>query len=123
MLPNRTSPKPVAAMLTGMNTDVRHLVAVAVITCDLGVLIGQRRDQQPPWSFPGGKVLSGEDPAVAAVRETHEETGLAVVAHGELGRRVHLATRCDIVYIACTPRGGAAAAFGVTPDGRELSAV
>ncbi len=30
------------------------------------------------WNAPGGKVLPGEDPAQAAVRETYEETGLRV---------------------------------------------
>ncbi len=30
------------------------------------------------WNAPGGKVLPGEDPAQAAVRETYEETGLVV---------------------------------------------
>lgn len=30
------------------------------------------------WEFPGGKCLPGEAPGACAVRETHEETGLAV---------------------------------------------
>jgi 8-oxo-dGTP diphosphatase len=30
------------------------------------------------WNAPGGKVLPGEDPWEAAVRETYEETGLRV---------------------------------------------
>ncbi|MDR5709410.1 MAG: 8-oxo-dGTP diphosphatase [Armatimonadota bacterium] len=32
------------------------------------------------WNAPGGKVLPGEDPREAAVRETYEETGLHVGA-------------------------------------------
>jgi 8-oxo-dGTP diphosphatase len=105
-----------------MATEDSNQVAVAVITCDLGVLVGRRRDQQPPWTFPGGKVLAGEDPDTAAGRETVEETGLAVVTHGELGRRLHPTTGRDIIYIACTVRDGNAA-FEVRADGRELSMV
>ena len=67
-------------------------------------------------------MLVGEDPGAAAVRETSEETGLSVLDHGEVGRRVHPTTGRDIVYIACTLRSGADV-FVVTPDGRELSMV
>lgn len=74
------------------------------------------------WTFPGGKVLAGEDPGTAAGRETLEETGLAVVAHGELGRRLHPTTGRNIIYIACPVRDGNAAFDGLT-DGRELSMV
>lgn len=96
-------------------------VAVAVITCDLGVLIGQREDHRPPWTFPGGKVKADEDATAAAVREAREETGLAVVGHGELGRRVHPRTGRCLIYIACTVQlvdGWVDAA----PDARELVA-
>jgi 8-oxo-dGTP diphosphatase len=67
-------------------------------------------------------VQAGEDPGAAAGRETLEETGLAVVVHGELGRRLHPTTGRDIIYIACTVRDGNPA-FEVRADGRELSMV
>ena len=77
-------------------------VAIAVVERDGCLLIGQRPAGVPLaglWEFPGGKVLPGESPAAAAVRECREETGLAVkilrddapqthvYAHGEL--RLH----------------------------------
>jgi 8-oxo-dGTP pyrophosphatase MutT (NUDIX family) len=49
-------------------------VAVAVV--------GRRRDGNPPWTFPGGKIEPGESPEDAAVRETLEEIGLRVRVTG-----------------------------------------
>lgn len=59
------------------------LIALAIILhpTDGTVLIAKRKvDAHLPdvWEFPGGKCLPGEDPALCAVREAQEETGLAV---------------------------------------------
>jgi 8-oxo-dGTP diphosphatase len=88
------------------------LVAVAVVTSSRGVLLGRRRDGSPPWAFPGGKAEPGETPAEAAVREAAEETGLAVTATGEIGRRVHPATGRLVVYVAAVPADDAEARAG-----------
>lgn len=56
-------------------------VAATVLVERTGRLLLIRRAIDPGrglWCFPGGYVDFGEDPAVAAVRECHEETGLAV---------------------------------------------
>jgi 8-oxo-dGTP pyrophosphatase MutT (NUDIX family) len=51
-------------------------VVAAIVTSDVGVLVGRRNDGKPPWTFIAGKIEPGESPADAAVREVKEETGL-----------------------------------------------
>jgi 8-oxo-dGTP pyrophosphatase MutT (NUDIX family) len=73
-----------------MSDHVRHLrslvgnallevptVSVAVLD-DAGRLLLVRHVEGNDWTTPGGMVEPGETPADAAVRETWEETGLAV---------------------------------------------
>ncbi|WP_308190941.1 NUDIX hydrolase [Pseudonocardia terrae] len=76
------------------------LVVVAVVTGPRGVLVVQRRDGEPPWVFPGGKVEAGETPSEAARREVLEETGVEVTVADELGRRVHPVTGASMIYFA-----------------------
>lgn len=59
-----------------------HKVAAGVIVDTDGQVLLVRRCIEPRqglWTFPGGFVDFGEDPAEAAVRECWEETGLEVV--------------------------------------------
>ena len=79
---------------------------VAIVTSPLGVLAGRRRDGIPRWVFPGGTVEEGETARQAAIRECAEETGLAVAAEHEIGRRTHPVTGQRLTYIACTPTAG-----------------
>ena len=65
-------------------------IAVAVVEHQGQYLIGRRRDGVPLaglWEFPGGKMLPGETPPAAAVRECLEETGLRIVP----------GTSCDVI--------------------------
>jgi mutator protein MutT len=67
-------------------------IAIAVVESDNRFLIGRRPAGVPLagyWEFPGGKILQGESPAQAAVRECLEETELAVEAVEELSVVVH----------------------------------
>jgi 8-oxo-dGTP diphosphatase len=94
-------------------------VAVAIITSDLGVLVGKRQDGSPPWTFPGGKIEPGESPEDAAVRETLEETGLRVQVTGVIGKRVHPQSGVTIVYVTAVP----AAEADAVAAGYELAEV
>ncbi len=67
-------------------------IAVAVVEHDGQFLVGLRPPGVPLagyWEFPGGKVHADETPAVAAVRECREETGLSIELCGEYPDVVH----------------------------------
>lgn len=99
----------------------RPPVAAAIVTSDLGVLVGKRNDGKPPWTFIAGKIHEGESSADAAVREVKEETGLVVrPAMQEIGRRIHPKTQTTMIYIACRPTEGTDVFVG---DEEELAEV
>lgn len=103
------------------DTPVKPPVATAIVVSCRGVLIERRRDDRPPYTFVAGEIEPGESVADAAVRETKEETGIDVVAGGELiGDRIHPRTGAHMHYLACLPRGGLDPIVG-DPD--ELSEV
>jgi 8-oxo-dGTP diphosphatase len=67
----------------GGGAGPRYIVAVAVIVLRRGRLLALRRaahrDAAPGvWETVSGRLEPGEDPGAAAVRETREETGLAI---------------------------------------------
>jgi guanylate kinase len=107
----RTSPADAAQLvaecvgLTGIPTALAHgdshPVVVAVVTSELGVLIGRRADHRPEWVFLGGKIEAGESAEAAAVREVAEESGLPVTAVRWIGERRHPDTDAHVTYIAC----------------------
>lgn len=88
-------------------TDEPTIVA-AVVTGPEGILLGRRRDGNPEWTFPSGCQEGAETYAETAVRETLEETGLAVIPHEQIGERIHPKTRRHMVYIAAGPTDGTA---------------
>lgn len=81
-------------------------VVAAIVTSNLGVLVGKRNDGRPPWTFIAGEIKPGESPADAAVREVKEETDLRVRYSKIIGRRVHPKTGRTMIYLACSPTEG-----------------
>ena len=59
------------------------LVSAAALIDGDGRVLDQQRATGPLkglWEFPGGKIEPGETPAVALIRELHEELGIDVEA-------------------------------------------
>lgn len=72
--------------------------AYMLVVRDRRLLVLMREEDDYPlfkgiWDVPGGIVESGEDPLEAAVRETEEETGLAVTDVKPLREWEHKWTR------------------------------
>jgi len=87
-------------------------IAAAIVVQDGRVLMVRRRitEGELSWQFPAGKIEPGETPEEAAVRETYEETGLAVKPAQLLGDRVHPMTTRMMFYVACDVVSGTATA-------------
>lgn len=58
------------------DAQLTHVTASAVVVGPHGTLLHVHR-RLGRWLQPGGHVDPGEEPAAAALRETHEETGVA----------------------------------------------
>ncbi len=60
------------------------VAAVALVVADGRVLLAERPQGKAMaglWEFPGGKILSGETPEAALIRELAEELGIDVTAN------------------------------------------
>jgi A/G-specific adenine glycosylase len=93
-------------------------VALALVSGESGWLVSRRSSGRifaGLWEFPGGKIVPGETPQEAAIREAREETGLMVepvavlgelrAAHGEHEVILHL-VHCRVIdgeARACDP--------------------
>lgn len=71
------------------------------------------------WSLPGGRIDPFETPLQAALRELHEEVGLAVGTSGVLGCLDDYATRSGFVITPYVVWAGSAATL--TPDPGEVA--
>jgi 8-oxo-dGTP pyrophosphatase MutT (NUDIX family) len=80
------------------------------------------KDHAGQVSLPGGRIAAGETPAAAALREAHEEVGLAPAAVDVLGSLDVLLTGTGF---AVTPVVGLITdvAFVPIPDAREVAHV
>lgn len=86
------------------------------------------RSRYDDWSLPKGKLDPGEHAATAAVREVHEETGVAVrlgpllARHEYRLRRIPGATK-QVTYWCARPLDGAGAEADVYEPNREVDDV
>jgi mutator protein MutT len=86
-------------------------IALALISSGQSWLVGRRaggRIFAGLWEFPGGKMEPGETPQEAAVRETQEETGLAVEPLELLGelRTAHAGREFVLHLVHCQAIAG-----------------
>jgi 8-oxo-dGTP pyrophosphatase MutT (NUDIX family) len=75
---------PTPEFVSGLRAHIGHdllwlsTAAGVVLDADGRVLLGRRSDTGN-WGLPGGIIDPGEEPADAAVREIHEETGVIAI--------------------------------------------
>jgi 8-oxo-dGTP diphosphatase len=100
--------------------DDQPTIVAAIVTSPQGVLLARRHDGKPEWTFPSGAQEAGEVYADTAVRETLEETGLAVIARDQIGERTHPKTGRHMVYIAADPVNGTAVRVGDPDEHSEV---
>ncbi|MGZ0201579.1 NUDIX hydrolase [Streptomyces sp. RM1] len=96
--------------MTQQNAEEQPGIAAAIVVSEGRVLMVRRRvsEGQLSWQFPAGEIEPGESREDAAVRETHEETGVEVAAMKLLGERIHPKTGRLMSYTACEVVGGTA---------------
>jgi 8-oxo-dGTP diphosphatase len=95
-------------------------IVAAIVASRLGVLIGRRNDQEPPWTLIAGEIGPGERPEDALIREVKEKTGLEVRAGEHVGWREHPANGRTVIYVAARPVSGTKVAVS---DEAELAEV
>ena len=97
-------------------------IVTAIVTSELGVLVGRRNDGRPPWTFISGEqdAVQDESPRDTAVREVKEETGLEIEAGEVIGERDHPRTGRHMIYMAARPVRGTEVIVG---DEEELAEV
>ena len=109
----------------------RYLVVAGIVYHQGRMLITQRKPDGllgGLWEFPGGKILEGESPADACVREIREETGISARIISHLCQVKHAYTHFKIqmqVFI-CHALSGSVRLNGpvdfrwITPDDMDL---
>jgi len=119
-------PPALEAVLEQPGRAASVLLALLARPAGLAILLTERaahlKDHAGQVSLPGGRIAHGETPGAAALREAHEEVGLAPAAVDVLGSLDPLLTGTGF---AVTPVVGLItdAAFVPTPDAREVARV
>lgn len=112
--------------------DGRRLAAVALVLIadDEGracFLLTRRaaglRAHARQWALPGGRIDAGETAEGAALRELHEELGLALDESAVLGVLDDYGTRSGYIITPVVVWAGGDAAVELTPNPEEVAAV
>ncbi len=82
---------------------------------------GKLRAHSGQWALPGGRIDTGETPEEAALREMHEEVGLALDASAVLGRLDDFVTRSGYQITPIVVWAGAAQSL--VPNADEVASV
>jgi 8-oxo-dGTP pyrophosphatase MutT (NUDIX family) len=117
----------VAVVITeaGRGADVDGMPMLAAWSAAPALLLTKRaselRNHAGQWAMPGGRIDAGESPEQAALRELHEEVGLALAAEAVLGRLDDYATRSGYVITPVVVWAGAAREL--RPNAAEVASV
>ena len=109
-----------AVVDAGLGADLAGLPAHEAWRDDASLLLTRRpahmNRHASQWALPGGRIDAGETPERAALRELHEEVGLAVGPDAVLGRLDDYATRSGFVITPVVVWAGAARTLVPSPD-------
>ncbi|MCA0241932.1 MAG: CoA pyrophosphatase [Proteobacteria bacterium] len=81
------------------------------------------RQHAGQWALPGGRIDAGESAEQAALRELHEEVGLALAPAALLGRLDDYVTRSGYAITPLVFWAAADAAAELTPNPQEVASV
>lgn len=110
------------------NADPAHVTASAIVVGTRGTVLHRHRILRR-WLQPGGHVDPGERPEDGALRETVEETGLAVAHPGGVPTMIHLDVHpaahghvhLDLRYLLLAPDADPTPGPGESPEVRWFS--
>ena len=112
-----------AVVDAGLGADLPGFPAHSQWSADAAFVLTRRAARMNrhagQWSLPGGRIDEAETPLQAALRELHEEVGLAVDASAVLGQLDDYATRSGFVITPYVIWAGRAATL--TPDPAEVA--
>lgn len=110
----------VALVEEGHGAEVHGLQRLSAWSRQPALLLTRRaagmRQHAGQWAFPGGRMDEGESPEQAALRELHEEVGLALDAGAVLGRLDDYVTRSGYAITPVVVWAGAAESLVPNPD-------